>query len=110
MALKRRFEGTRDEAFKMADREAASSRCFRTVCTWSADSTRKLSRTEYFSARVEKATFQLYKAIRLNLQFYFVNAETTEVFSTTFYFISVLHLLYFQFLFLIFYLLFSIFL
>lgn len=47
----------RDEAFKMADRETASSRCFRTVCTWSADSTRKLSCTEYFPVLVEKVTF-----------------------------------------------------
>lgn len=47
----------RDEAFKMADREAASSRCFRTIRTWSADSTRKLSCTEYFSVQVGKVTF-----------------------------------------------------
>jgi len=42
---------------------------------------------------------KLYKAIRLNLQFYFINTEMTEVvFLITFYFISVFHLFYFQFL------------
>lgn len=75
-----REEATRDEAFKMA--EATSSRCFRTVCTRSADSMRTLSRVVNFSRAEEWLSSEWsYKVIYVDIfiLFFFTNVQTMAI-------------------------------